>query len=190
MNLRLSTLMFLLSLAGAQTGSCFYNPQPGRWINRDPINELEEPLYGSGSQATNEENQLYVFVGNAPIRTVDYLGLAGQVCVQGCCSAAALANFRYIPETACRLEPLRPGQCYDADALYLPGYAIKVNGVGTITIYCGRDGTYRQWGATPFTTTIWPAGTPQPPPSYNGWPCGGDINPDFPPYTTNPPGQN
>ena len=39
MNIRLLTLVLLLVLACAQTGSCFYNPQPGRWINRDPIQE-------------------------------------------------------------------------------------------------------------------------------------------------------
>ena len=43
-------------------GYRFYNPQMGRWINRDPLEEVDE------------EN-LYAFVANNPINTVDLLGL-------------------------------------------------------------------------------------------------------------------
>lgn len=61
MNIRLSTLMLLLLLAGAQTGSCFYNPQPGRWLNRDPIEE-------KGGL------NIYQHVNNDPIIHFDSLG--------------------------------------------------------------------------------------------------------------------
>jgi len=62
MNTRLSTLMLLLWLATLEIGWCFYNPQPGRWLNRDPIEE-------------RGGRNLYAFVGNAAQNGLDFLGL-------------------------------------------------------------------------------------------------------------------
>lgn len=62
MNVRLSTLMSLLLLVGVQTGSCFYNPQPGRWLNRDPLHETAD-------------RNLFSFTRNTSITSIDKLGL-------------------------------------------------------------------------------------------------------------------
>lgn len=62
-NYRLPMLLSLLLLAtGVQEVSAFYNPQTGRWLNRDPIGE-------------RSELNLYGFVLNSPMNAVDKLGL-------------------------------------------------------------------------------------------------------------------
>lgn len=43
-------------------GQCFYNPNSGKWLSRDPVEE------GEGGPA------LYGFVANKPVTDVDYLG--------------------------------------------------------------------------------------------------------------------
>jgi hypothetical protein len=55
----------LASLLATQVSQCFYNPQTGRWLNRDPIGE-------------KGERNLYGFVGNAPTVKYDYLGLVDR----------------------------------------------------------------------------------------------------------------
>jgi hypothetical protein len=52
-------LVLLMSVADLQA---FYNPGPGRWINRDPIGEK------GGAN-------LYAFVGNSPVGEIDFIGL-------------------------------------------------------------------------------------------------------------------
>ncbi len=196
-----------------------YTAETGRWLVRDPVAELgfnsicisphpyavcnsrQQCARSCPTEGTTDKTNCisdtvelnsYAFVKNAPVHAIDYLGLVGRVCFEKCCNSWALRNFRIIPETGgCTLNTVAPGQCYDADALYMPGFAIKVNNAGTINVYCrgGRagDGSYSHWQATWLTTTVWPAGTPRPPSSRNGWPCGGDVNPQFPPYATSPP---
>jgi RHS repeat-associated protein len=199
-------------------GYRFYNGMRGNWPNRDPIGELGFKLicinkerhypcesrrgcrtgcFGRDAGKTDVHEKLdelngYTFVKNTPIHAVDYLGLKGQVCVKKCCSKVALSKFRFIPEDLkggpCHLSwPLEPGKCYNADALYMPGLAIKVNDLGTITVNCKADGSYKDWDSTWFTTSVWKAGDPSPP--VDDWPCGGK-NPQFPPYSTDPPWQD
>lgn len=57
----------LIWLVAIQTGWCFYNPQQGRWLSRDPIGE-----WGGLN--------LYAFVQNDPVSLFDYLGLAKKKC--------------------------------------------------------------------------------------------------------------
>ena len=49
-------------LATVQTSLGFYNPSTGRWLSRDPIEEM-----GGGN--------VYGFVGNRPLNSADYLGM-------------------------------------------------------------------------------------------------------------------
>jgi len=51
----------------------FYNPQPGRWLNRDPIGE-------------EGGNNLYAFVANSPISHYDLVGLFLTGCSKNPCS--------------------------------------------------------------------------------------------------------
>lgn len=55
-------------LLSAQTSLAYYNPNTGRWLNRDPIQE-----HGG--------KNLFAFVGNAPAFAMDAFGLTGA----GCC---------------------------------------------------------------------------------------------------------
>jgi hypothetical protein len=56
-NLNVVLLSWMALLGGIENGQCFYNPQPGRWLSRDPIGEVEENLYG--------------FCNNSPMVSID-----------------------------------------------------------------------------------------------------------------------
>ncbi len=58
------TSALLLWLAFAPLAQAFYNPSTGRWLNRDPIEELDGP-------------NLYAFVHNNPANRVDKDGTTG-----------------------------------------------------------------------------------------------------------------
>jgi len=60
----------------------FYNPQPGRWLNRDPIEEPGFRLSTATNRKANtkHEVQVYVFVANNPLSYWDYLGLDNPGC--------------------------------------------------------------------------------------------------------------
>ena len=53
-------------LCAQEKVSAFYNPDTGRWLNRDPI-------------AENGGINLYQFAGNNPINKADSLGLADHI---------------------------------------------------------------------------------------------------------------
>jgi hypothetical protein len=63
----------LLLLVSSQNTSAWYDPGVQRWINRDPIGEIGAP-------------NLYCFVLNRPILSVDPLGLVDRdmVCIPMC----------------------------------------------------------------------------------------------------------
>jgi hypothetical protein len=63
--LRTTVMMLglLLCLLLPQTARPFYNPQTGRWLSRDPAEEIKGG------------NNLYALVANDPIQTADKLGL-------------------------------------------------------------------------------------------------------------------
>ncbi len=60
--------IFLVNLFGAAAENPyrFYNPETGRWLNRDPIGENGGP-------------NLYGYVGNDPVNKVDPLGRKAMV---------------------------------------------------------------------------------------------------------------
>jgi uncharacterized protein RhaS with RHS repeats len=60
-------LTFLTLGLGVTTGGAFYNPQTGRWLSRDPIEEEGGP-------------NLYSFVQNEPDDDWDWIGLCGCTC--------------------------------------------------------------------------------------------------------------
>jgi hypothetical protein len=86
MNTQPSPLMILLLLATVQAGSCFYNPQPGRWLSRDPIGE--ESFFNSHAEGlvrfeqlrAREESlkPLYAFLLNDSVNHNDAHGLWGE----------------------------------------------------------------------------------------------------------------
>jgi len=64
-------------------GYRYYSPELGRWVNRDPIEELVEPeelsdpllwMFLAG-EAESTEIHLYLFVKNSPVQSTDMLGL-------------------------------------------------------------------------------------------------------------------
>ena len=78
--------MLLLLLAGTQSGSCFYNPHPGRWLSRDPIGE--ESFLSSDATEYIRLKRLrlrvenlkhsYLFVANNSANHSDAHGLWGE----------------------------------------------------------------------------------------------------------------
>ncbi len=79
---QIMVLTVLLGLWAAPDGLTFYNPETGRWPNRDPIRELGfEALRAhyarKGKPTRGDGDNLYKFVENNPISKWDYLGLAG-----------------------------------------------------------------------------------------------------------------
>ena len=56
----------------------FYNPETGRWLNRDPINEQGfKRLARLDDKKPAAESTPYAFVHNSGINHYDYLGLSG-----------------------------------------------------------------------------------------------------------------
>lgn len=69
----------LALLSSALTAQAFYNPQTGRWLNRDPMHEFSfrmgstHPLRGSSRHSTAENT--YDVLHQDPLNKVDLLGL-------------------------------------------------------------------------------------------------------------------
>ena len=74
----------LVFLAGVNSAQAFYNPNSGRWLTRDPIEE-------------EEGENLYLFTRNAPIWLIDIDGrqLAPGMCV--ICGQPAFGMHKCIP---------------------------------------------------------------------------------------------
>lgn len=73
----------LIWLATLQTGLCFYNPQQGRWLSRDPIGEEAFLSFYSQDKSVARQLQLrsealkpvYAFTANNPSSSWDAVGL-------------------------------------------------------------------------------------------------------------------
>jgi len=89
----MKTFVFALTMlvsASLQPLLAFYHPSEGRWLNRDPINEV------GGIN-------LYGFVRNSPIDKHDVHGLFGN-----CCNTSQQIEW-YLADG--EWEPLVPGEC-------------------------------------------------------------------------------
>ena len=73
---------------GVKTGCRFYNPDAGRWLNRDQIGERGGP---------NET----CFVNNAPTFYYDFLGLVGGIGI-------AWQNNHFVPPSMPHYPPFKP----------------------------------------------------------------------------------
>lgn len=70
---------------GVRTGYRFYNPDTGRWFNRDPLSEEGfETVRFNGVDPQDSTKPQYLFVGNSPLSNVDYLGLNFWNCMANC----------------------------------------------------------------------------------------------------------
>jgi hypothetical protein len=98
-------LAALAFVAATQVASAFYDPSVGRWINRDPLGErgfgavsrVAAPAapdetgapaarwYGAGRSALLGEASAFLFVGNAPLSSIDPLGLFWGCSQDPCC---------------------------------------------------------------------------------------------------------
>ena len=113
--------MILLWLMKLETGWCFFNPQPGRWISRDPIEE-------KGGVALN------CFVQNAPVNIVDVLGFGSlDFLYPGKCCNTTSATEYYLKDG--QWYALAPGACTgpftDCDGLTCAGKFYYVGGFET-----------------------------------------------------------
>lgn len=114
-------------------GYRYYQPETGRWVNRDPMGE------------DGGEN-LHVFVGNSAQNKIDSIGLkdagkkGGDLTVQDSCSQCIniLSDWKMIPEDETKgLVAINATGSFKVDAVYSPiGIAWKVPNVGWFTIGC------------------------------------------------------
>jgi hypothetical protein len=169
----------LLLLWTVQPASAFYSPSSQRWVTRDPIQE-------------RRGQNLYWFIGNMPLKAVDYLGLA-TICVDCNCKGVDLSGFSYVAES----EPPndgekvfrglpKPGECVDADGVYEPGRATKTGDLGSGTISCAGGkpkfiyhAASRMIPKNEHDGDVWPYGVPKPPEKF--------PSADLPPYKNKPP---
>jgi len=59
-----------------QTASGFYNPNTGRWLNRDPVEERGFKLSFTATTGKVEASNDYLFVRNEPLLSCDAYGLS------------------------------------------------------------------------------------------------------------------
>jgi len=169
-------------------GYRFYDPLTQRWLNRDPI-------------AERGGINIYTYISNNSINVVDMFGLDGWLCVSPNCSGCDLSKWTYLagkeppsPEDVragikegrkvARALP-KPGGTVEADAIYYPGGALKINNFGTATVTCGTNGlpqlSYGGLGSGLIGGGgIWPVGQTNHP--YR-WP-----DSTIQPYPNGPPG--
>jgi hypothetical protein len=82
-SMRVVFLAIVLGLMAALECQAFYNPDTGRWLNRDPIEEfafLQQHTDGTNSDAPlgaikQAMQTAYAFAGNNPIERIDIVGL-------------------------------------------------------------------------------------------------------------------
>ncbi len=70
-------MVLLALLSSSHMASAYYDPGVQRWLNRDPIGEtgFEELRRGVETDLVGDGLNLYAFVSNNPINSVDGLGL-------------------------------------------------------------------------------------------------------------------
>src|SRR5512141_2559088 len=88
-------ITLLATVLATQVGQCFYNPQTGRWLSRDPAEE-------------KHGQNLHGFVGNDPVRRIDKLGLE------------VLCYYNESGVWTCR-SPLCYCKCKKVTVQYIPG---------------------------------------------------------------------
>ncbi len=57
-----------------------YSPELGRWINRDPLDEIGNNLLKASTQKQENNYGLYLFIQNNPVNNIDILGLVVHYC--------------------------------------------------------------------------------------------------------------
>jgi RHS repeat-associated protein len=76
---QIMVLAVLLGLWAAADARAFYNPETGRWLNRDPLGERGfRTATGTSLRTDKREPGLYAFVADNPINRVDSLGLRAE----------------------------------------------------------------------------------------------------------------
>ena len=105
-------LLLCFALASAEVAFGFYNPQIGRWMTRDPIEE-------------EDSANLYQFVGNNPITFFDPFGLKRWIIFYY--SRAGQEEFKRAAQTAKRDIENKTGFNPKCDAVLLKG-ASSVSG--------------------------------------------------------------
>jgi len=131
----------LLIIFWVQIASAFYDPNLGRWINRDPIGESGFELTQNHAGAGWVSGSLqYTFVANDPISHVDFLGL--ELRFANNCSASQITQIT--TEFANRCASARAANCFRClSAKGRNGMEQMCNGNGRESplIYC-NDASY------------------------------------------------
>lgn len=179
--------LFLLACAAlTPAANAFYNPQPGRWLNRDPIGE---PGFGVASDLKRNANKHildYAFVVNSPTAYWDYLGLDNpgcdligvppfnQACFLKCCAQHDTCFY----DRGCEaiwawpltvlLGPCTPcGRCNIQVAGCWADCLVGGDGPGNPPYFCAKfNNYYYNWDDIP--DVCWKNGKPKPKP--DGYP--------------------
>ena len=132
--------------------NAFYNPQPGRWLNRDPINEPGFKLLTDIWQDFDheEEKNLHVFVRNNAVSFYDPLGNCfclfkgniGKLTVDPSC-LGVLAIW-VIDEGNAPAAGATTGITVSADGYVLNGTMYKIDGSTCVTLKCDENGVIEE----------------------------------------------
>jgi len=107
-----------ITFLAIQSAFAFYNPQVGRWANRDPIHEFGFLALKGGKLGFHigSELNLYTFVGNNPNSYIDVAGLKkrlGGLTGGACCNTSDKDQWWLDGDTH-KWTKLPPGKCTGA----------------------------------------------------------------------------
>jgi len=95
---RLVVLMVVGLLTWVTEAQAFHNPSTGRWLSRDPINELgfKESSPKSKPAKFRDDGNLYHFIRNNPVNGIDVVGLEDNIWGYCCCGKAGRISAKPI----------------------------------------------------------------------------------------------
>jgi hypothetical protein len=116
-------LAVLLGLLAARDGLAFYNPETGRWLNRDPIEE-------KGGVA------LYTFVKNGVVNSTDRLGL---LTYEGCADSLTNTIAAAVEEMCNKVKLDGFARCCGVRSDIVNLLREKCSGTRDFTIRCNKE---------------------------------------------------
>jgi RHS repeat-associated protein len=103
----LNWVLVIMVVVAPSIGRAFYNPEEGRWLSRDPVNEPGvRRIASTRIKGSRNDVNLYAFVKNVPQRFIDPLGLCGYSCGPNIGQAIVEHLNAFISQDQGNLNPL------------------------------------------------------------------------------------